>query len=720
MTQTPLSLLNQIFGYHQFRGDQAEIIDHIISGNDALVLMPTGGGKSLCYQLPALLRPGIAIVISPLIALMQDQVTALLQLGIRAACLNSSLNYEETQQVSRQLRSGELDLLYIAPERLMTERFLAFLEQTQVALFAIDEAHCVSQWGHDFRPEYAQLSILHERYPQIPRIALTATADGPTRREIMTRLQLETAQHFVSGFDRPNIHYRVIDKNQPRQQALEFIRQEHQEDAGIIYCLSRKKVDDTALWLQQQGLNALPYHAGMPAATRKLHQHRFIHEEGLIIVATIAFGMGIDKPNVRFVIHLDLPKSIEAYYQETGRAGRDGLPANALLTYGPEDVVMLQKFIHSSDADEQHKRLELHKLDALLGFCEMTTCRRQGLLAYFEDHLPEPCNNCDTCLEPPETWDATEAAQQALSCIYRTGQRFGMSYLIDVLRGKSNDRIRNFGHEQLKVFGIGKERPATQWRNLYRQLVAQGLASVDIEGYGGLFLTDAARPILRGEETLLLRKLRPTKKQKADKRKSASLFEGTDLVLWEQLRSKRLELANAQDVPPYVIFHDATLVEMVCHCPTTDAELTQLSGVGSAKLKRYGPAFLEVIENHVIEQDLDKSSLPAIPEPEATSLPETMQISLISYQEGNDIEQIAQMRDLKSSTIYGHLARAIELEKLNLEEIREVKTEDIQTIEAALADLPKTEQMALKPLYQQLEETYSYGLLRCVMAGLLR
>ncbi|MGB5734293.1 MAG: DNA helicase RecQ, partial [Thiohalocapsa sp.] len=508
MTPTPptaLDILSRVFGYQQFRGAQRQIVEHVTSGGDALVLMPTGGGKSLCYQIPALLRDGTAIVVSPLIALMQDQVDALLQLGVRAAFLNSSLPLDQQGRVERALLAGELDLLYVAPERLLTERFLALLDRVGVALFAIDEAHCVSQWGHDFRPEYIQLNRLHERWPDIPRIALTATADAPTRNEIIQRLSLAQAQQFVSSFDRPNIRYRIVEKNQPRQQLLEFLRAEHPQDAGIVYCLSRKKVEDTAEFLKRQGFNALPYHAGLSADRRRANQAEFLRGEGVIVVATIAFGMGIDKPDVRFVAHLDLPKSVEAYYQETGRAGRDGLPADAWLTYGLADVVTLRRIIEDSPAEERFIRVELHKLNALVGLCESTECRRRVMLNYFGEALAEPCGNCDTCLTPVQTWDGTVAAQKALSCIYRTEQRFGVTYLTDVLLGKDNERMRRFGHHQVSTFGIGKELSADQWKSVYRQLVAAGFAQVDVEGHGGLRLTEQSRPVLRGEQPVRLR-----------------------------------------------------------------------------------------------------------------------------------------------------------------------------------------------------------------------
>ncbi|MDY6992741.1 MAG: DNA helicase RecQ, partial [Pseudomonadota bacterium] len=576
----------------------------------ALVLMPTGGGKSLCYQIPALIRPGIGIVISPLIALMQDQVSALLQLGIRAAYLNSTLTPAESQRVFRQLRQQELDLLYIAPERLMTESLLAFLETLTLALFAIDEAHCVSLWGHDFRPEYTQLSLLASRFPTVPRIALTATADGPTRQDIITHFHLDKARIFVAGFDRPNIFYRVVEKQQVRQQLFAFL-QEHQGNAGIIYCLSRKKVEYIAQWLHEQGWPALPYHAGLANEVRQQHQLRFLREEGIVMVATIAFGLGIDKPNVRFVAHLDLPKSLEAYYQETGRGGRDNLPADAWLAYGLQDVVMLRQLLEQSNADEQHKRIEKHKLETMLGYCETTTCRRQVLLEYFGDQLAQPCGHCDNCIEPVATWDATEAAQKALSCIYRTQiynayqhsyYRFGVNYLIKVLLGQEDARIRNNQHHQISTFGIGQELTAQQWHAVFRRLIADGLATVDINGHGGLQLTETARPLLRGAQQLYLRQQRPRKKSAAEKkytRGARTRFEGEAKILWEALRAKRLALAQAQNVPPYVIFHDSTLEAMVQHRPATLAEFSQLFGVGKRKSERYGQAFLAVLEAHL-------------------------------------------------------------------------------------------------------------------------
>jgi ATP-dependent DNA helicase RecQ len=627
--ESSLQILKRVFGHAAFRGAQEDIVAHLAAGGDALVLMPTGGGKSLCYQLPALLRTGTALVVSPLIALMHDQVAALKQLGVRAAFLNSTLDADGVRETERALRAGELDLLYVAPERLVMPRMLEALEDTQLALFAIDEAHCVSQWGHDFRPEYLQLSLLHERFPDVPRIALTATADPQTRAEIVRRLKLEGARVFISSFDRPNIRYAIVDKDEARTQLLRFLREEHAGEAGIVYCLSRKKVDETAAWLATQGLKALPYHAGMDAAARTQHQARFQSEEGMVIVATIAFGMGIDKPDVRFVAHLDLPKSIEGYYQETGRAGRDGAPADAWMAYGLGDVVQLRRLIEQSEGNEDFRRISLAKLDALLGLCETAGCRRVRLLEYFgEDYYEKnggPCGNCDNCLEPPQTWDATDAARKALSCIYRTGQRFGAVHLVDVLRGKATERVAQWQHDQLGVFGIGAEIDERTWRSVFRQLVALGYARPDHEAFGSLRLTDASRAVLKGEKLVEMRRASPERARKGKAAKArrrgswqdpqpdanpdawlggnagaeadADAGAQIDASLFARLKAWRSGQAREQSVPAYVIFHDSTLAAIAAERPRDLDALAGISGIGAKKLERYGAALLEVLSH---------------------------------------------------------------------------------------------------------------------------
>ncbi len=600
MPQNAVDLLNSLYGYDSFRGHQAEIIDHITAGHDALVLMPTGGGKSLCYQIPSLLREGVGIIISPLIALMQDQVDAMQQLGVKAAFLNSTLSVNDQNFIEQQLLAGELDLLYIAPERLVQERTLDLLGRCQLALLAIDEAHCVSQWGHDFRADYLSLSVLSERFPQTPRIALTATADMRTRQEIIERLALTGANSYISGFDRPNIRYAIANKTSPRKQLTAFLQQRKNE-AGIVYCLSRKKVEDTAAWLTQQGFTALPYHAGLSPQLRETHQSRFLREDGVIIVATIAFGMGIDKPDVRFVAHLDLPKSIEAYYQETGRAGRDGLPSEAWMVYGLQDVVRLQQMQQQSNGSEQFKRAERHKLDAMLGLCEVTSCRRQVLLNYFADEAPDHCGNCDNCQIPPETWDASESAQKLLSCVYRTGQRFGVVHVLDVLLGKETAKVLQHGHQQLSTFGIGSDIHEAQWRSVVRQLVVRGLVRVDLEGYSALQLTDICRPVLKGEQSLHLRKEEfkaPSTKKTSKKSPKKSLVKPEHQQLFDDLRECRKRLAEEYNVPPYVIFHDATLKEMLEVRPMSRLDLLTITGVGESKLDKYGNDFIDVICSH--------------------------------------------------------------------------------------------------------------------------
>jgi len=593
----PRSLLESVFGFRDFRGDQLAVIERVLAGGDALVIMPTGSGKSLCYQIPAMLRDGCGIVVSPLIALMHDQVTALRQLGVRAACLHSNLADSEAAETWARLRAGRLDLLYVAPERLLTERFLELLSELPLALFAIDEAHCVSQWGHDFRPEYLDLAQLGRRFPGVPRLALTATADPPTRREIVARLELVDARQFVGGFDRPNLRYRVVPKTDARRQLLRFLRDEHPDDGGIVYCLSRKRTEETAAFLEREGFSALPYHAGLAAGIRTENQRRFVNDEVRIVVATVAFGMGIDKPDVRFVFHVDPPKSLEAYYQETGRAGRDGLPADATMTYGLADLGLLRKLIADGESAER-QRVEHAKLDALLGYCETTRCRRQVLLQYFGDDHPGACGNCDTCLEPVETWDGTEPAQKLLSAVVRTGQRFGQGHVIDVLLGNAGERMRRFGHDRLPTFGAGKELDRNAWRSVVRQLVAAGFLAVDVDGYGGLRLAGDARDVLRGGRTVELRRdTLATSRARRERTAVAARTLETDAErrLFERLRAKRTELAREQGVPPYVIFADRTLVEMASARPVDLAAMRAVHGVGETKLERYGEIFLAVL-----------------------------------------------------------------------------------------------------------------------------
>jgi len=598
MSDPALDLLRRVFGHPDFRGEQRQIVDHVTGGGDALVLMPTGGGKSLCYQLPALLREGCALVVSPLIALMQDQVEALRQLGVRAAFLNSTLDAGDAAEVERQLLSGELDLLYVAPERLLTSRFLSLLERARIALFAIDEAHCVSQWGHDFRPEYRQLTVLHERWPDIPRIALTATADAPTRREIAERLALDDARQFVSSFDRPNLRYRIVHKDGGGvRQLLDFL-DGHRGESGIVYAFSRKRVESVAEQLQAAGINALPYHAGMEASLRAGNQRRFLQQDGIVMVATIAFGMGIDKPDVRFVAHVDLPKSIEGYYQETGRAGRDGEAAEVWLSYGLGDVVNLRQLIQQGEAGEERKRLELRKLDALLGYCESTQCRRQALLGWFGEAHGGACGNCDNCLEPPRSWDGTQAARKALSCVYRTGQRFGAGHVIDVLRGMATDKVKQWNHEVLSTWAIGSDLDERQWRGVFRQLVAGGLLEADVEHHGALRLTTLSGPVLRGEVELRFRHEpeKPTRGRRTRGGASAAIAIDLDpdsQLRFDALREWRSNTAREQNVPAYVIFHDSTLRAIAQAAPDDLDELARVPGIGATKLDRYGEAVLQ-------------------------------------------------------------------------------------------------------------------------------
>jgi ATP-dependent DNA helicase RecQ len=700
-----LNYLQNTFGYSDFRLQQREIVETLIHGNDALVLMPTGGGKSLCYQIPSLVRDGTGIIISPLIALMHDQVIALQQLGIRAAYLNSTLDINSSRQTENDLISGKLDMLYVAPERLTTGYFLNLLKRIKISLFAIDEAHCVSQWGHDFRPDYIQLSLLHEQFPDIPRIALTATADNNTRQEIKLRLKLEDAREFIASFDRPNICYRITEaQSNARSALLRFIQNEHENDCGIIYCLSRKKVETIAAWLTEKGFTALPYHAGLPASTRLENQQRFLNEDSIIIVATIAFGMGIDKPDVRFVAHLNLPKSMEAYYQETGRAGRDGLPSNAWMAYGLQDVITLKQMMATSNAEDRYKRVEHQKLESMLGFTEITSCRRQALLHYFDEELKQACGNCDNCKQPVETWDASVAAQKALSCVHRTGQRFGVNYLVDVLTGKDSERIKQFSHDTLSVYGIGKEYETRQWRNIFRQLISRNLLAVDVEGHGSLRLTESCRAVLKGEQTLLLRKESNRAKTTRKGRKSYNTEKASNSILWEDLRSCRKKIAEENGVPPFVIFHDATLSEMMERQPSNEEQFLRLTGVGESKLEKYAAAFLDVIKQHT-----NKSEQPAS---------DTISESLLLFRSGLNADAIASQRNLKTTTIYSHLANCIEQGELKLDDVIKLDQQDLNIIHETLLSTDDGSRK-IKPTYDALDGMFEYHTIRCVQAALI-
>jgi ATP-dependent DNA helicase RecQ len=721
MSSTALDILNRVFGYPSFRDGQARIIDHVNQGGDALVLMPTGSGKSLCYQIPALMRSGTAIVISPLIALMQNQVDVLQQLGVKAAALNSSLSVSEQHAVERALQTGALDLLYIAPERLLTERLLILLDHIKIALFAIDEAHCVSQWGHDFRPEYINLNILHQRWPSVPRMALTATADSTTQKEIIERLSLEQATFFCSSFDRPNIRYQIVHKQQPPHQLLNFIHHHHGQDSGIVYCLSRRKVEQIAQFLTTHGCVAYPYHAGLSTQIRTAHQMAFVREEGVIMVATIAFGMGIDKPDVRFVAHFGLPKSIESYYQETGRAGRDGLPANAWMSYDLDDVLIRRRMIEKSDADPWFKNIEWHKLDALLGLCETTGCRRQALLQYFGETLAQPCGNCDNCLSPVATWDGTVVAQKALSCIYRTGQRFGVNHLINVLLGNTSAKIRQFGHDQVSTFAIGTELSAQQWRSVYRQLIIMGLVHVDMESYGGLRLTERSRPILRGEQTLALRHDREQARDKLTRRPATLAPEQPAAqALWQRLRAVRRQLAIEQGVPPYMIFSDATLRDMIQRHPRSRNEFARLYGVGAVKLERYSAVFLAVLKEYAQQQTQATRSTHQANHQACHSFSDTVCETVQRFQAGQDITTIADQRQLTVNTVKMHLAQAIAAGIVHVQAVLDLPQDQMQLICNTIEQYAPEADLSLKPVFTALHACYDYGTLHCVRAWLLR
>jgi ATP-dependent DNA helicase RecQ len=735
------AILKRVFGYDAFRGHQAEVIATLLGGGDALVLMPTGGGKSLCYQVPALVRPGLGLVVSPLIALMQDQVDALRLLGVRAAYLNSSLEPAEALRVERDALDGALDLLYVAPERLLTPRFLALLDRVELGLIAIDEAHCVSQWGHDFRPEYLGLGVLAERYPGVPRVALTATADEATRREMRDKLRLERAAVYVASFDRPNLRYVVVDKQDARAQLLRLLRSEHGGDAGIVYCLSRRSVDATAAWLVKQGVSAVAYHAGLDADVRRRHQRRFLREEGVVVVATIAFGMGIDKPDVRFVAHLDVPRSLEGYYQETGRAGRDGLPATAFMTYGLPDVVAMRRMLASGGASDEVKRIEGRKLDALLGYCETPGCRRVALLGYFGEPYAGPCGNCDTCLAPVDTWDGTVAAQKALSAVARTGQRFGGGHLVDVLLGKATPRAVDLGHDRLPTFGAGADLPERTWRSVLRQLVAMGVLQPDVEGYGALRLGQGAAAVLRGEREVRLRRDAEAVAARAPKaRRAASVdLSGAAAARFAALREVRARLAREGGVPAYVIFHDATLRAMAEARPRNRAELAGISGVGAAKLERYGEAFLAALDAGG-PAAVEAASWPAEAgggplfgaDDAGSAAPEgvdrdgrgrdgngrdSVGVTGELLRQGHDAGAIAQARGLRLRTVEDHLAELVRRNELTVEEATGLPAAEVRRIRTVAAGALAGGAGKLRPVYEALGGEVPYAVLKCVLAG---
>ncbi|MCG8531608.1 MAG: DNA helicase RecQ [Desulfovibrionales bacterium] len=730
MNQTPLEIVRTIYGFRDFRGKQEDIVNHMIDGGDALVIMPTGSGKSLCYQIPSIVRDGTGIIVSPLIALMQDQVNELVQMGIRAAYLNSSQSPQEQHAVEQQLRNGNLDMLYVAPERLVTPVFLALLDSISPALFTIDEAHCVSQWGHDFRPEYTRLSILRERFPNVPLIALTATADDPTRNDIIEQLHLQKAALFATGFDRPNIRYTIQTRERGNSQLFSFIRAKYREESGIVYCQSRKKVDEIADKLVEEGFNALPYHAGMGAIQRNHNQSRFMMEENVIMVATIAFGMGVNKPNVRFVVHLGLPKSLEAYHQETGRAGRDGLPADALMLYNMQDIVMARRMITRSSASRAI--VEQHKFNTLLGFVETTECRRNVILAYFGEHRTENCGNCDTCLYPIETWDGTIAAQKALSCVFRTGQRFGATHLTDILTGNLTKRVSEHEHNCIKTFGCGKEMGKETWKGVYRQLVALQMLDSDPEN-GSLRLNDTSWSILRGEKSVSLRReslsataVRQVSKQESDAAMQDALRLPDATLLLDTLKAERTRISREQNIPPYSVLPDKTLLELVAYRPVQLDDLCNIHGIGQTKLAMYGEMVCDVLTAFEAEHGRPET-LPPLPQRAAAkqkkkeaskTITETVQKSIDLFRKLGNVSDVAAERGLVTGTVYGHIARAVELGELTI---------DLVTagMEAAELERIRTEVAAatgagtgIKGAHNALHGVYDYGLLRCIAVDL--